>query len=38
LDLADRAYVMVNGEILYAGASHALHCDVELQDRLLGVG
>jgi branched-chain amino acid transport system ATP-binding protein len=38
LDLADRAYVMVNGEILYAGASHALHGDVELQDRLLGVG
>ena len=38
LDLADSAYVMVNGEIVYAGPSHTLHADTELQAKLLGVG
>jgi ABC-type branched-subunit amino acid transport system ATPase component len=38
LDLADSAYVMVNGEIVYAGPSHTLHADAELQAKLLGVG
>jgi ABC-type branched-subunit amino acid transport system ATPase component len=38
LDFADRAYVMVNGQISYAGESAALRGDVETQNRLLGVG
>jgi hypothetical protein len=29
---------MVNGEIVYAGPSHILHADTELQAKLLGVG
>jgi ABC-type branched-subunit amino acid transport system ATPase component len=38
LDLADRAYIMVNGQISYCGNSMALQSDVETQNRLLGVG
>jgi ABC-type branched-subunit amino acid transport system ATPase component/ABC-type branched-subunit amino acid transport system permease subunit len=38
LDLADRAYIMVNGQIAYHGDSTALQCEVEIQNRLLGVG
>ncbi|WP_407180031.1 ATP-binding cassette domain-containing protein [Bradyrhizobium sp. STM 3562] len=37
LDLADRAYIMVNGQISYAGDSTALQNDIETQNRLLGV-
>ncbi|MBV9532367.1 MAG: ATP-binding cassette domain-containing protein [Bradyrhizobium sp.] len=38
LDFADRAYIMVNGQISYVGDSMALQKDVEAQNRLLGVG
>ncbi|HVX77740.1 MAG TPA: ABC transporter ATP-binding protein, partial [Bradyrhizobium sp.] len=38
LDFADKAYIMVNGQISYAGHSAALQNDVETQTRLLGVG
>ena len=38
LDFADRAYVMVNGEIVHAGPSSVLQADSELQSKLLGVG
>jgi branched-chain amino acid transport system ATP-binding protein len=38
LDLADTAYIMVNGEIAYAGPSRELHANPELQAKLLGVG
>jgi ABC-type branched-subunit amino acid transport system ATPase component len=38
LHLAERAYVMVNGQIVFAGASATLQRDTELQQRLLGVG
>jgi len=38
LHLAERAYVMVNGQIVFAGASATLQRDAELQQRLLGVG
>jgi branched-chain amino acid transport system ATP-binding protein len=38
LDFADKAYIMVNGQISYAGDSAALQNDVETQTRLLGVG
>ena len=37
LDLADRAYIMVNGQISYAGDSSALQGDADTQNRLLGV-
>ncbi|MER1968449.1 branched-chain amino acid ABC transporter ATP-binding protein/permease [Castellaniella sp. GW247-6E4] len=36
--LSDRAYVLVNGQIAYAGTSAALNEDHALQQRLLGVG
>jgi ABC-type branched-subunit amino acid transport system ATPase component/ABC-type branched-subunit amino acid transport system permease subunit len=35
--LAERAFVIVNGQIAFAGESVALQRDVELQQRLLGV-
>ena len=38
LDFADKAYIMVNGQISYAGDSAALQNDLETQTRLLGVG
>ncbi|WP_298255816.1 ATP-binding cassette domain-containing protein [Bradyrhizobium sp.] len=38
LDFADRAYVMVNGQIAYTGESRALRDDVETQTKFLGVG
>jgi ABC-type branched-subunit amino acid transport system ATPase component/ABC-type branched-subunit amino acid transport system permease subunit len=38
LDFADKAYVMVNGEIVHAGPSGLLQADLELQSKLLGVG
>jgi branched-chain amino acid transport system ATP-binding protein len=38
LDFADKAYVMVNGEIVHAGPSSVLRADLELQSKLLGVG
>jgi ABC-type branched-subunit amino acid transport system ATPase component len=38
LHFADRAYVMVNGQIAFSGESAALQEDAELQTRLLGVG
>jgi ABC-type branched-subunit amino acid transport system ATPase component/ABC-type branched-subunit amino acid transport system permease subunit len=38
LDLADKAYVMVNGEIVHVGPSNLLQSDLELQSKLLGVG
>jgi branched-chain amino acid transport system ATP-binding protein len=38
LDFADKAYVMVNGEIVHAGPSSMLQSDLELQSKLLGVG
>src|SRR4029079_16071682 len=37
LHLAERAYVMVNGQIAFAGDSVLLQLDIELQHRLLGV-
>jgi ABC-type branched-subunit amino acid transport system ATPase component/ABC-type branched-subunit amino acid transport system permease subunit len=38
LDFADKAYVMVNGEIVHVGPSNLLQSDLELQSKLLGVG
>jgi ABC-type branched-subunit amino acid transport system ATPase component/ABC-type branched-subunit amino acid transport system permease subunit len=38
LDFADKAYVMVNGEIVHFGPSNVLQSDLELQSKLLGVG
>jgi branched-chain amino acid transport system ATP-binding protein len=38
LHLTERTFVMVNGQIAFAGASAILQRDVELQQRLLGVG
>ncbi len=38
LHLAERAYVIVNGQIAFAGESAALQRDINLQQRLLGVG
>jgi ABC-type branched-subunit amino acid transport system ATPase component len=38
LDFADKAYVMVNGEIVHVGPSSVLQSDLELQSKLLGVG
>jgi ABC-type branched-subunit amino acid transport system ATPase component/ABC-type branched-subunit amino acid transport system permease subunit len=38
LDFADKAYVMVNGEIVHAGPTGLLQADLELQSKLLGVG
>jgi ABC-type branched-subunit amino acid transport system ATPase component len=38
LHLADRTFVMVNGQIAFTGASATLQRDAELQQRLLGVG
>jgi branched-chain amino acid transport system ATP-binding protein len=38
LDFADRAYVMVNGEIVHSSRSSLLQSDLELQSKLLGVG
>jgi branched-chain amino acid transport system ATP-binding protein len=37
LQMADRAYVMVNGEIAYAGDAETLRQDESLKIRLLGV-
>jgi ABC-type branched-subunit amino acid transport system ATPase component/ABC-type branched-subunit amino acid transport system permease subunit len=37
LALADRAYVISNGSIVWSGAARALHADGELRLRLLGV-
>jgi len=37
LHLAERAFVIVNGQIAFAGESAALQRDVELQQRLFGV-
>ncbi len=37
LGLADRAYVMSNGEVIFSGDAAALNSDPELQVRLLGV-
>jgi len=38
LNLAERAFVMINGQIAFAGQSAVLQRDTELQHRLLGVG
>lgn len=38
LNFADRAYIMVNGQMSYVGDSAALQNDAETQTRLLGVG
>jgi ABC-type branched-subunit amino acid transport system ATPase component len=38
LEFADRAYIMVNGQIAYAGDSHSLSGDMETQAKFLGVG
>lgn len=37
LGLADRAYVMSNGEVIFSGNAASLAGDHELQVRLLGV-
>jgi ABC-type branched-subunit amino acid transport system ATPase component len=37
LQMADRAYVMVSGQIAYSGEAEALRQDEALQLRLLGV-
>ncbi|MEO9136811.1 MAG: branched-chain amino acid ABC transporter ATP-binding protein/permease [Casimicrobiaceae bacterium] len=37
MQMADRAYVMVNGRIAFEGAPAVLHRDEELQQKLLGV-
>ena len=37
LHLAECAYVIVNGQIAFAGESAALQRDINLQQRLLGV-
>ncbi|WP_233834984.1 branched-chain amino acid ABC transporter ATP-binding protein/permease [Paraburkholderia sp. ZP32-5] len=38
LNMADRAYVLVNGQVAFSGAARELAADTALQDRLLGVG
>ena len=38
LQLADRVYVMVNGQIVHQGDTASLRGDEALQRRLLGVG
>ncbi|MBS0528093.1 MAG: ABC transporter ATP-binding protein, partial [Proteobacteria bacterium] len=38
LDFADRAYIMVNGQMAYTGNSSALRDDMETQTKFLGVG
>ncbi|OLL28324.1 ABC transporter ATP-binding protein [Burkholderia sp. SRS-W-2-2016] len=38
LGMADRAYVLVNGQVAFSGAAAELAADTALQDRLLGVG
>ncbi|WP_029556509.1 ATP-binding cassette domain-containing protein [Xanthobacter sp. 91] len=37
LAMADRAYVLVNGQVAFAGAAQTLAHDIALQDRLLGI-
>jgi branched-chain amino acid transport system ATP-binding protein len=37
LSIADRAYVLVNGQVVYDGQAAALAFDSDLQERLLGV-
>ncbi len=37
LPLVDRAYVLVNGQVAFAGNARALEADPTLQARLLGV-
>jgi ABC-type branched-subunit amino acid transport system ATPase component len=37
LDFADRAYIMVNGQMVYSGESRALRDDMETQTKFLGV-
>ncbi|MGH7040624.1 MAG: ATP-binding cassette domain-containing protein [Acetobacteraceae bacterium] len=37
LPLVDRAYVLVNGQVAFAGSARALEADPDLQARLLGV-
>ena len=37
LPIADRAYVLVNGQVAYQGSARALEADAALQARLLGV-
>jgi branched-chain amino acid transport system ATP-binding protein len=37
LHLAERAYVIVNGQIAFAAESATLQRDINLQQRLLGV-
>ncbi len=38
LDFADRVYIMVNGQIAYAGDSSELRNDMETQTKFLGMG
>jgi ABC-type branched-subunit amino acid transport system ATPase component len=38
LQLANRVYVMVNGQVAFDGDTESLRCNEELQRRLLGVG
>ena len=38
LPIADRAYVLVNGQVAYEGSAKALEADAALQSRLLGLG
>jgi branched-chain amino acid transport system ATP-binding protein len=38
LAIADRAYVLVNGRVEYAGTARALADDSALQQKLLGIG
>jgi len=37
LDFADRAYIMVNGQIVYSGESRVLRDDMQTQTKFLGV-
>ncbi len=37
LPIADRAYVLVNGQVAYEGSAKALEADAALQARLLGI-
>jgi ABC-type branched-subunit amino acid transport system ATPase component/ABC-type branched-subunit amino acid transport system permease subunit len=37
LELADRAYVLVNGSVAFCGAAETLEMDRDLQERLLGI-
>ena len=37
LEMADRAYVLVNGRVAFSGTAEALAADQALQERLLGV-